>query len=72
MLMKLRPLLGGDAVAGDGSVGDEVVEARDRAGKVDDRVGLTGALGRAMRRGIGRGYSSLIFFCHKCLTRGQL
>ena len=55
MLTNLRPLLGGDAGAGDGSVGAQVVEARDRVGKVDDRVGLTGVLSRAMPRGIGLG-----------------
>ena len=51
-LTELRLVLGGNAGAGDGSVGDEVVEAPNRARKIDNRVSLTGALGRTVRRGV--------------------
>ena len=53
MLIDLQPLLGNEAVAVDGSVGDEVVEAREGAGEVDDRVGLTGPRGYAIGRARG-------------------
>ena len=48
MLTDIHPLLGGNAGAGDGSVGDEVVEARSRVRKIVDRVSLTTALGRTV------------------------